>query len=90
MVLYTIKNLLPVKDILKTLPSSDINKNWRNKNLKIILFDVDVLIRKLDQIFKLGQLIGCLVRNISIEKVYRKHALKASAIPLYKACVCYF
>ena len=25
MVLYTIKNLLPIKDILKTLPSSDIN-----------------------------------------------------------------
>ena len=25
MVLYTIKNLLPVKDILKTLPCSDIN-----------------------------------------------------------------
>ena len=24
-VLYTIKNLLPIKDILKTLPSSDIN-----------------------------------------------------------------
>ena len=27
MVLYTIKNLLPIKDILKTLPSSDI-KNY--------------------------------------------------------------
>ena len=26
MVLYTIKNLLPVKDALKTLPSSGINK----------------------------------------------------------------
>ena len=26
MVLYTIKNLLPIKNILKTLPSSDINK----------------------------------------------------------------
>ena len=26
MVLYTIKNLLPVKDILQTLPSSGINK----------------------------------------------------------------
>ena len=25
MVLYAIKNLLPIKDILKTLPSSDIN-----------------------------------------------------------------
>ena len=25
MVLYTIKNLLPIKDILKTLPSSGIN-----------------------------------------------------------------
>ena len=25
MVIYTIKNLLPIKDILKTLPSSDIN-----------------------------------------------------------------
>ena len=25
MVLYTIKNLLPVKDILKTLPCSDID-----------------------------------------------------------------
>ena len=26
MVLYTINNLLPIKDILKTLPSSGINK----------------------------------------------------------------
>ena len=26
MVLYTIKDLLPVKDILKTLPSTGINK----------------------------------------------------------------
>ena len=26
MVLYTIKNLLPIKDILKTLPSSGIKK----------------------------------------------------------------
>ena len=25
--LYTIKNLLPIKDILKTLPSSGINNN---------------------------------------------------------------
>ena len=25
MVLYTIKNLLPIKDILKTLPSSGVN-----------------------------------------------------------------
>ena len=24
-VIYTVKNLLPIKDILKTLPSSDIN-----------------------------------------------------------------
>ena len=30
MVLYTIKNLLPVKDILKTLPSSGINKYIKN------------------------------------------------------------
>ena len=29
MVLYTIKNLLPIKDILKTLPSSGI-KNYIN------------------------------------------------------------
>ena len=27
MVLYTIKNFLPIKDILKTLPSSGINNN---------------------------------------------------------------
>ena len=25
MILYTVKNLLPIKDILKTLPSSGIN-----------------------------------------------------------------
>ena len=25
MVLYTIKNLLPIKDVLKTLPSSGVN-----------------------------------------------------------------
>ena len=30
MVLYTIKNLLPVKDILKTLPSSGINNYIKN------------------------------------------------------------
>ena len=34
MVLYTIKNLLPIKDILKTLPSSGINnyiKIWQRQ-----------------------------------------------------------
>ena len=30
MVLYTIKNLLPIKDILKTLPSSGINNYIKN------------------------------------------------------------
>ena len=30
MVLYTIKNLLPIKDILKTLPSSGINNYFFN------------------------------------------------------------
>ena len=51
---------------------------------------INVFIRKLGLIFKLGQLIGYLVKNISIEKVYRKHAIKTSAIPRLKACVCYF
>ena len=32
---------------------------------------------------ELGQLIGYLVRNIFMEKVYRKSALKTSAIPLF-------
>ena len=61
----------------------------QNKNFKIILLDFDVFIRKLGLIFKLGQLIEYIVRNISIEKVYSKHALKTSAIPLFKACVRY-
>ena len=39
---------------------------------------------------KHGQLIGYLVRNNFMEKVYRKHALKTSAVLLFKACVCYF
>ena len=34
-------------------------------------------------ILKLGQLIGYLIRNIFIEKVYKKYALKPSAIPLF-------
>ena len=58
-------------------PKFDDFINWRNKNLKIILFDVDDFIRKLGLIFKLGQLTGYLVRNISMEKAYRKHALKS-------------
>ena len=49
---------------------------WQNKNLKIILFDVDVFIRELGLTFKLRQMLGYLVRNISMEKVYKKHALK--------------
>ena len=56
--------------------------NWRNTNLKIVLLDVDVFVRKLGAIFKLSQLIGYLVRNISMEEVYRKHALKTNVIPL--------
>ena len=53
---------------------------WQNKNFKYILFDFDVFIGKLGLIFKLGQLIGYLIRNISMEKLYRKHAIKTSAI----------
>ena len=30
MLLYTIKNLLPIKDILKTLPSTGINNYIKN------------------------------------------------------------
>ena len=48
----------------------------------VCLFDVDVFVRKLGAIFKLSQLIGYLVRNISMEEVYRKHALKTNVIPL--------
>ena len=59
--------------------------NWWNRNLKIILFDVDVFIRKLDLPFKFGQLTGYLVRNISMGKPYRKYALKNSVIPFFKA-----
>ena len=51
---------------------------------------IDVFIRKLGLIFKLDQLLGYLVRNIFMEKVYRKHAIKTSAIPCFKACVHYF
>ena len=31
MVLYTIKKLLPIKDVLKTLPSSGINNYIKNQ-----------------------------------------------------------
>ena len=39
--------------------------NWLNKNLKIILFDVDVFIRKLSLMFKLVQLVGKNSKNYS-------------------------
>ena len=55
-----------------------------------IYIHIDVFIRKLGLIFKLGQLIRYLVKNISMEKVYRKHAIKTTAIPRFKACVPYF
>ena len=64
--------------------------SWISKIITQKLFDVDVLTRKLSLIFKLGQLIGCLVKNIFTEKIYRKNALKTSAIHLFKACVNYF
>ena len=54
------------------------------------LFDVDVFIKKLSLIFQRGQLIGCLVKKNFTEKIFRKHALKTSAIHLFKACVHYF
>ena len=50
------------------------------------MFDVDVL----GLIFKLGQLIEYLVRNILMEKVDRKHARKAVALPRFKDCIRYF
>ena len=36
MVLYTIKDLLPIRDILKTLPSNGINyiKIWQRQRLR--------------------------------------------------------
>ena len=34
MVLYTIKNLLPVKDILKTLPYSGINNDIKMQQIQ--------------------------------------------------------
>ena len=57
--------------------------SWQNYILKIVLFDVDVL----GLIFKLGQLIEYLVRNILMEKVDRKHARKAVALPRFKDCI---
>ena len=54
--------------------------NWLKKNSKQTLFDI--FERKLGLIQELGQLIiWCLVRNVFMEKIYRKSALKASAIP---------
>ena len=45
MVLYTIKNLLPIKDILKTLPSSGINNYFkiqqRQRSRKTSVKEVD-------------------------------------------------
>ena len=70
----------------KVFISSSIGE-IRIKNFKIILFDVDVFMRKLGLIFKFDQLIGYLVRNISMEKLYRKHALKTSPIPFFEASV---
>ena len=43
----------------------------------------DIFVRKLGLIQELGQLLGYLVTNIFIEKVYRKSALKTSAIALF-------
>ena len=45
MVLYTIKNLLPIKDILKTLLSSEINNNikilQRQRSRKTVVKELD-------------------------------------------------
>ena len=60
--------------------------NWWNKNLNIVLLDFDVFIRKLGLIFKLGQLIGYLVRNIFMEKSIQETCTIAS----FKVCVSYF
>ena len=43
----------------------------------------DIFVRKLGLIQELGQLLGYLVTNIFIEKVYRKSTLKTSAIHLF-------
>ena len=51
------------------------------KEFKNIFFDI--FVRKLGLIQELGQLLGYLVTNIFIEKVYRKSALKTSAIHLF-------
>ena len=63
---------------------------WNRPSYKASGNILVVFIRKLGLIFKLGQLIRYLVKNISIEKVYRKHAIKTSPIPRFKACVPYF
>ena len=57
----------------------------QNKYLKILLFDVDVdvFIRKFGLIFKLGQLIGYLARNIFVEKVYKKINKKLVPLPFF-------
>ena len=60
------------------------------KNYFVILFYVDVFKRKLGLICKLGLLIEYLLRNSSMEKLYRKHAIKTSAIAPFKVCVYYF
>ena len=58
--------------------------NWLKKSLKIY-FDTlfDIFVRKLGLIQEHGQLIEYLVGNIFMEKVYRKSALKTTAIPLF-------
>ena len=53
--------------------------NWLKNIWKHTLFDI--FVRKLGLIQELGQLIWYLVRNIFMESIYRKSALKASAIP---------
>ena len=57
--------------------------NWLKKNLKTH-FDTlfGIFVRKLGLIQEHGQFIEYLVGNIFMEKVYRKSALKTTAIPL--------
>ena len=67
--------------ILKFMSSS--TDKIRIKNCLMLMS-----LRKLGLLFKLVQFEGYLVKNIVIEKeVYRKHALKANAIPHAKAWV---
>ena len=54
--------------------------NWLERILKNVF---NVFISKLGLILKLGQLIGHLVTNIFIEKVYKKYAQKTSNIRLF-------